>query len=79
MNGLIREYIPKGADISGYMARDIREIEDKLNNRPRKCLNFQTPYEVMLKNKQFKEQLPPSFIKIKEIKLTKQKQAKCSA
>lgn len=53
-NKLIRQYIPKGSDISRYTDREIQTIEDKLNNRPRKCLTYQTPLEVMMKNKQFK-------------------------
>lgn len=53
-NGLIRQYIPKGADISMYSDEYIKEIETKLNNRPRKKLNYRTPLEVMLENNQFK-------------------------
>ena len=54
INKLIRQYIPKGSDISRYNDNFIREIEMKLNNRPRKSLNYKTPLEVMIKNKQFK-------------------------
>jgi len=53
-NKLIRQYIPKGSDISQYTDKEIQTIEDKLNNRPRKCLSYQTPLEVMMKNKQLK-------------------------
>lgn len=53
-NKLIRQYIPKGSDISKYSEQYIKEIENKLNNRPRKCLNYKTPLEVMLENNQFK-------------------------
>lgn len=53
-NGLIRQYIPKGTDISKYSDEYIQQIEDKLNHRPRKCLNFKTPHEIMLENQQFK-------------------------
>lgn len=53
-NKLIRQYIPKGSDISQYTDKEIQKIEDKLNNRPRKCLGFQAPSEIMMKNKQFK-------------------------
>ena len=45
-NGLIREYLPKGMDLSGISAQELRVIEDKLNNRPRKILGHQTPNEV---------------------------------
>ena len=54
INKLIRQYIPKGSDISRYNDNFIREIEMKLNNRPRKSLNYKTPLDVMIKNKQFK-------------------------
>lgn len=53
-NQLIRRYVPKGADISNYTKKEIRDIETKLQNRPRKCLNFKTPLEVMVMNNQFK-------------------------
>jgi len=53
-NKLIREYIPKGADISKLSDEYIKEIERKLQNRPRKCLGYKTPLEVMIENNQFK-------------------------
>lgn len=53
-NKLIRQYIPKGGDISQYADEYIQMIQDKLNNRPRKCLGYKTPLEVMKENKQFK-------------------------
>lgn len=54
INKLIRQYILKSSDISKYSDNYIREIETKLNNRPRKGLQYKTPFEVMLKNNQFK-------------------------
>ena len=45
-NGLLREYSPKGEDISGIFDSQIQEWANKLNTRPRKCLNWKTPYEV---------------------------------
>ncbi len=54
INKLIRQYIPKGSDISKYTDEYIRKIEAKLNGRPRKNLGYKTPLEIMLKNKQFK-------------------------
>lgn len=53
-NKLIRQYIPKGSDISKYSDEYIRGVETKLNTRPRKGLGYKTPLEVMTENKQFK-------------------------
>ena len=46
-NGLLREYFPKGSDLKVVDDQTIQLWEDKLNNRPRKCLNWKTPYEVL--------------------------------
>jgi IS30 family transposase len=54
INKLIRQYIPKGSDISKYSDNYIRGVESKLNNRPRKSLKYKTPLEVMIENNQFK-------------------------
>lgn len=48
-NKLIRQYLPRKTDLSKLTDRDIYEIQEKLNNRPRKCLNYQTPNEVINK------------------------------
>ncbi|BFU92270.1 MAG: hypothetical protein NTAFB01_34570 [Nitrospira sp.] len=45
-NGLLRPYLPKGTDLSGYIQRELNAIAYRLNTRPRKCLNFATPLEV---------------------------------
>lgn len=45
-NGLIRWYLPKGTDFATIHPHTIRAIERKLNNRPRKRLNWKTPLEV---------------------------------
>lgn len=45
LNGLVRQYIPKGCDISLFTDDEIQRIEDKLNRRPRKRLGFRTPEE----------------------------------
>ena len=45
-NGLIRQYIPKGTSFENITQEYIKMIENKLNNRPRKVLNWKTPNEV---------------------------------
>jgi IS30 family transposase len=45
-NGLIREYLPKGLDLSPISQGYLNAIARQLNDRPRKCLNFETPAEV---------------------------------
>lgn len=47
--GRIRRYIPKGISIDNIREEQIARIEDRLNNTPRKCLGFLTPYEKMQK------------------------------
>jgi len=45
-NGLLRQYMPKGTDISGYSQIQFNAIARQLNQRPRKTLGFQTPAEM---------------------------------
>lgn len=45
-NGLIRQYLPKGMTLDKVTDENIIAIQDKLNNRPRKLLNYKTPNEV---------------------------------
>jgi IS30 family transposase len=42
-NGLLRQYLPKGIDLSGYSQAKVNAIARRLNERPRKTLNYQTP------------------------------------
>jgi IS30 family transposase len=44
-NGLLRQYFPKGTDISGYSQAQLNAVARKLNERPRKTLNYETPAE----------------------------------
>ena len=46
--GLIRRYLPKKTDLAKVTESQIKYIENQLNSRPRKCLNFSTPYDVLL-------------------------------
>ena len=45
-NGLIRQYLPKAVALDEVTNKEIRAIQNKLNNRPRKTLNYKTPNEV---------------------------------
>lgn len=45
-NGLLRQYFPKGINLNNVSEKDVAFVVKKLNNRPRKCLNYQTPHEV---------------------------------
>jgi len=46
-NGLIRQYFPKQTDFGTITDDQVREVQDKLNNRPRKCLGWRTPNEIL--------------------------------
>jgi len=47
-NGLLSEYYPKGMDLSLVTPNDLEEKIERLNTRPRKCINFYTPQEILL-------------------------------
>lgn len=48
--GLVREYLPKGIDLNKVSDEEVQAIQDRLNNRPRKCLGYKTPNEVLSKH-----------------------------
>lgn len=48
-NGLLRQYFPKGSNFATVTQRDVDRAVRELNHRPRKRLNYLTPYEVFVK------------------------------
>jgi IS30 family transposase len=48
-NGLLRQYFPKGSDFNTITDKELAKVVRKLNNRPRKCLDYRTPAEVLRK------------------------------
>lgn len=46
-NGRVRWYLPKGTDFRNISEEEIAEVESRINNRPRKCLKYKTPLEVI--------------------------------
>jgi len=46
-NGLLRQYFPKGTDLSRWSAKDLAAVEAELNSRPRKILNWRSPAEAL--------------------------------
>jgi len=45
-NGLIRYYFPKGTDFSTVSKKELKRVQDELNERPRNVLNWKTPKDV---------------------------------
>ena len=46
-NGLIRRYLPKGTNFNEITLNQLKNIQEKLNNRPRKIIGYKTPKEMM--------------------------------
>jgi len=53
-NGLIRQYFPKGTDFRDVSDSAIKAVENELNNRPRKCLNYRKPADILKKHEKEK-------------------------
>lgn len=47
VNGLLRQYFPKGTDLSAHTAEHLRFVEHQMNDRPRKRLDYLKPQELM--------------------------------
>jgi transposase, IS30 family len=67
MIGLLRQFIPKGTDLTKLTEQNIIELENTINSRPRKSLGFKTPYELvtgksqkLIKQRKLEEQ-PPEY------------------
>jgi len=56
-NGLLRQYFPKGTDLSRWPAKDLEAVALAINNRPRKILGWKTPAEVL--DEQLRSLQPP--------------------
>ncbi len=48
-NGLVRQYFPKRIPFDSITDDELQRVENKMNHRPRKCLNYRTPFEVFNK------------------------------
>jgi len=47
--GILRQYFPKKFDLRNVTNKQIKKVELEMNNRPMKCLDWKTPYEIMFK------------------------------
>ena len=47
MNGLLRQYFPKGTDFTRISHREVARVEQLINERPRKRLDYRNPAEVL--------------------------------
>jgi transposase, IS30 family len=56
--GRIRRFLPKGTDLAACSRAEIAHVEHWLNHTPRKCLNWRTPYEIMIADLRFTSPRP---------------------
>ncbi len=56
-NGLLRQYFPKGTDLSRWSAQEIQAVATSLNHRPRKTLAWRTPAEALEEHLQSLQQV----------------------
>ena len=54
-NWLLRHYLPKGTDLSGFSQEDLDQIALKLNTRPRKSLGWKCPAEIFFQDFDFRK------------------------
>lgn len=59
--GRVRRYIPKGTSLLSITDKDIKMIEDKMNNTPRKCLGYKTPKEYLFEMLKYKDTYKPKW------------------
>ena len=57
---MTRRFIPKGTDLSSVSQKMLNEVARILNHKPRKSLDYKTPYEIMVENKLFQNKIPAS-------------------
>lgn len=50
LNGVLRRYLPKGTDFATIDDKELQDIVDEINNKPRKCLGWETPEEKFKKS-----------------------------
>jgi IS30 family transposase len=48
MNGRLRRYLPRSIDIQAITQKNLNDLAKKINNIPRKCLDYMTPREALL-------------------------------